>query len=132
MPPLTALCTHNSISCSFRLLCNNVNLLRGKYREAFLIFSAGAKRMMAFFGRNHLVRNSINWFWYRIHSFQPNRQKGPWHWKGWEPLSQDITSEQEVYSGYSGVKNLEWSPRSIGSWLEFWNTRLKMKNRLTH
>jgi len=21
-----------------------------------------------------------------VHSFQPNREKGPWHWKRWEPL----------------------------------------------
>jgi len=25
-----------------------------------------------------------------VHSFEPNRQKGPQHWKGWEALIQPL------------------------------------------
>jgi len=32
-----------------------------------------------------LTRVKIGFF-EGVYSFQPNRQKGPRHWKGWEPL----------------------------------------------
>jgi len=33
-----------------------------------------------------LVRIILTGFIKRVHSFHSNRRKGPWHWKGWEPL----------------------------------------------
>jgi len=35
----------------------------------------------------HVLEQVLTDFIKGVHSFQPNRQKGPWHQKGWEPLS---------------------------------------------
>jgi len=80
IPPLATLFIHNSICHTFRLWGNNVNLLRDKFHETFMIF--GANRI-TFSSIDHLYVTVLT----GVHSFQPNRQKGPWHWKGWEPLS---------------------------------------------
>jgi len=40
IPPLARLFIHNSICHTFRMLRNNVNLLRDKFHETFMIFGA--------------------------------------------------------------------------------------------
>jgi len=50
-------CTQNSICYTFQLLCNNVNLLHGKFHETLI--SWRTKRMVTFCSRDPLVRNSI-------------------------------------------------------------------------
>jgi len=46
-----------------------------------------AKRMIACSSSDHLdIVTVLTVFIKGVHSFQPNRQKGPRHWKGWEPL----------------------------------------------
>jgi len=40
IPPVTTLFTHKSIHYTFRLICNNVNLLRVKFHQTYVIFGA--------------------------------------------------------------------------------------------
>jgi len=44
------------------------------------------KANATFSGRDHLYVTVSTGFIKGFHSFQPNYQKGPWQWKGWEPL----------------------------------------------
>jgi len=54
-------------------------------RISYVISSMERSRFLArnaddsFFGWDHLY-----WPVLRVHNFHPNRQKGLWHWKGWE------------------------------------------------
>jgi len=45
-----------------------------------------AKQIITFSGRDHLYVTVLTDLIKGVHSFQPNCQKGPWHWKCWEPL----------------------------------------------
>jgi len=45
-----------------------------------------AKRMITFSSRDDLYVAVVTGFIEGVHSLQSNRQKGLWHWKGWEPL----------------------------------------------
>jgi len=72
IPPLATIFTHNSIRWAVRLLCNNVYLLRNEVHE-----HQRAKRLNAVYSRDHLYVTTITGFVKGVHSFQPNRQKGP-------------------------------------------------------
>ena len=48
------------------------------------------KRMIVFSSRDHLYVTALTGFINGVHNFQPNHQKGSWHWKGWTTALQPV------------------------------------------